>query len=157
MSQSNNHGNGSGYRRSTEDDAVSLGAGGTTVFGDAAINMKDFDLNGSTAGKGKAGLAHGIPLEMDPGKTVKFGQSQDDYTAKNSALFFRIGDDGILPALHKLDSRLQSVSPCTFTIAICWRRHTHHWIIYRSIIRASFQNDLQFRGLDMKFNLVKSV
>lgn len=110
MSSTSNFAN--GFHRGDED-ATSIGAGGTTVFGDSAPPLKEFELGlGSSSGKGKANIAHGIPLEVSPGKTVKFGQSQDDYSPKNSSLFVRIGDDGLVPALHKLNTRLKNVS-CT--------------------------------------------
>ena len=102
--------------RNMHDDAGSISGGGTTVFGDsfAGPNIKDYDLVSAT-GKGKTPIAHGIPLEATPDRATKFGSGSGDYKPKNSSLFVRIGDDGVLPALYKLNGRLKSVSLILFS------------------------------------------
>jgi hypothetical protein len=107
------HANGRG---ALDDDAGSIGDGGPTVVGDsfsAGANIKDYDLV-SGLGKGKAHIVHGIPLEVTPDRATKFGSGSGDYNPKNSSLFVRIGDDGVLPALYTLNERLKSVSFCPF-------------------------------------------
>ena len=104
--------------RNMHDDAGSINGGGTTVFGDsfAGPNIKDYDLV-STTGKGKTPIAHGIPLEATPDRATKFGSGSGDYKPKNSSLFVRIGDDGVLPALYKLNEQLKRVGFMSFARA----------------------------------------
>lgn len=102
-----------------DDDTGSFGGGGATVVGDspsAGANIKDYEL-ASGSGKGKAHIVHGIPLEAAPDLATKFGSGSGDYNPKNSSLFVRIGDDGVLPALYTLNERLKSVSLITLAVS----------------------------------------
>ncbi|KAF8322683.1 band 7 domain-containing protein [Clavulina sp. PMI_390] len=103
-------------------DAFSSG-GGTTIYGDG--NALDASV-GSTM-KGKARVANNIPLEVAaPVGSSKFAQSAVDYTPKNDSLFIRIGTDGVLGALHKLDEALQT----EHHMSILSDRHPVSWTGY---------------------------
>ena len=93
--------------------------GATTVVGEG-FNVKDYDLASPAQthkGKGNASDYLAIPPSLGAPngngaiKPPKFGQSGNDadYSPKNGSLFVRIGADGVLAALYKLDRELQNV------------------------------------------------
>lgn len=146
MSLSNFANNVASSSRSHERDTdyASLGGGGTTVFGDGVANGATSEY---AKVPGKAHIAHNIPMELAP---IKFGQSPVDYDAKNKSLFIRIEDDGVLPALHKLNRQLKNVSSlshhsqCRHSAILMFSSFS------RSIKRTSYQQGSPSLGLAMR-------
>ena len=85
------------------DDSLSV-AGGTTIVGDN--NRKIGDFTEGVNGLGKGQLPHGLPQKRNK---EPFNIAVD-YMDESRPYFIKIGKDGVIPALHKLDSEMRNVS-----------------------------------------------